>query len=86
MFLGLPIPNHKKQAIARMQVHTDWEIYWQFSHVPEGLYKHTKHTSYFKIREYENEQNVRTITVKDYICEDLDGLVDRTLNTWREKL
>lgn len=86
MFLWLPIPNRKKQAIARMQVHTDWEMYWQFSHVPEELYKHTKHTSYFKIREYENEQNVRIITVKDYICENLDGLVDRALNTWREKL
>jgi RecB family endonuclease NucS len=86
LFLWLPIPNRKKQAIARMQVHTDWEIYWQFSHVPEGLYKDTKHTSYFKIREYENEPNVRIITAKDYICEDLDGLVAQALNTWQNRL
>jgi hypothetical protein len=82
----LPIANRKKQAIARMQVHTDWEMYWQFSHVPEGLYKETKHRSYFTIREYENEPNVRIITAKDYICEDLDGLVAQALNTGREKL
>ena len=69
-----------------MQIHTDWEIYWQSSRVPEGLYKDNKHTSYFKIREYENEPNVRIITAKDYICEDIDGLVDQALNTWREKL
>ncbi len=69
-----------------MQVHTDWEIYWQFSHVQKGLYKDTKHTSYFKIREYENEPKVRIITAKDYICEDLDGLVAQALNTWQNRL
>jgi hypothetical protein len=57
-----------------------------FSHVPEGLYKETKHRSYFTIREYENEPRIRAVTEEDFICEDLDGLVDRALNTWREKL
>jgi hypothetical protein len=28
LFLWLPIPNRKKQAIARMQVHTNWDVYW----------------------------------------------------------
>jgi RecB family endonuclease NucS len=86
LFLWLPIPNRKKQAIARMQVHTDWDVYWQFSHVPEGLYKDNKHKSYLKIRKYENEPNVRIITAEDWICEDLDKLVAKALNTWQNRL
>ncbi len=86
MFLWLPIPNRTKQAMARMQVHTNWDFYRMFSHVPEGLYKETKHRSYFTIREYENEPRIRTLTAEDFICEDLDGLVDQALNTWRERL
>jgi RecB family endonuclease NucS len=86
LFLWLPIPNRKKPAIARMQVHTDWDVYWQFSHVPKGLYQNTKHRSYCKIREDEKKRNIRIITEEDFICEDLDGLVDRALNAWQNRV
>ncbi|MBD1814272.1 endonuclease NucS [Microcoleus vaginatus DQ-U2] len=87
-FLWLPIPNRTKQAIARMQVHTNLDVYWQFSHVPEGLYKETKHKSYFKLREYEykNGRSVRIITAEDFVVQDLDGLVAQALNTWQKRL
>ena len=87
LFLWLPIPNRRKQAIGRMQVQTNWDLYRMFSHVPEGLYKESKHISYFTIREDENDlRRIRALTAEDFICEDLDGLVDQALNTWRERL
>jgi len=87
LFLWLPIPNRSKQAIGRMQVDTTWDVYWQFSHIPQGLYKDAKHsTTYFKIREHENERGIRLITGEYRIYQDLDELVDRALHTWRERI
>jgi RecB family endonuclease NucS len=73
-FLWLNIPNRRKQAIGRMQVHTDWSFYSQFSHVPEGFYNERKQ-GIFLLREG-----------NEWVYDDLDVLVDEALETWRNRL
>lgn len=49
-------------------------------------YKDTKHRSYYKIRTDNKNRNIRIITAEDFVCEYLEVLVDRALNTWQNRV
>jgi RecB family endonuclease NucS len=74
LFLWLNIPNRRKQATGRMQVHTDWVVYSQFSHVPEGFYDERKHGTF------------RLMQGDEWVYDHVDVLIDKALETWQNRL
>ncbi len=75
LFLWLNIPNRRKPATGRMQVHTtDWSFFSQFSHVPEGFYNNRKHGTFLLMQ---GDQ---------WVCDRLDVLVDEALEKWQARI
>ena len=78
LFLWLPIPNRKKQAVGRMQIGItdDCEGYWGWGHQPNGIGK----MEVGKMRFYHLTQD------NEWIAGYLDEIVDEALETWIRRL
>lgn len=78
LFLWLPIPNRKRQAVGRMQIGItdDCEGYWGWGHQPDGIGK----MEVGRMNFYHLTQDDKWIT--GY----LDEIVDEALETWIRRL
>lgn len=78
LFLWLPIPNRKRQAVGRMQVGItdDCEGYWGWGHQPDGIGK----MEVGKMSFYHLTQDNK------WIAGYLDEIVDEALETWIRRL
>jgi len=78
LFLWLPIPNRKRQAVGRMQIGIteDCEGYWGWGHQPNGIGK----MEVGKMRFYHLTQD------NEWIAGYLDEIVDEALETWIRRL
>lgn len=78
LFLWLPIPNRKRQAVGRMQVGItgDCDGYWAIGHQPDGIGKMEIGEMHLYFLMEENER------VSGY----LDEIVDEALATWLKRL
>lgn len=78
LFLWLPIPDRKRQAVGRMQVGItdDCEGYWAWGHQPNGIGKmEVGKMSFYQLKQGD-----------EWVSGYLDEIVDEALETWIKRL
>lgn len=79
LFLWLPIPDHKRQAVGRMQIGMtdDCEGFWAWGHQPNGIGK-MEEVGKMSLYHFTQEN--------EWITGYLDEMVNEALETWLKRL